>query len=36
MFSLAAYEYNQNKTFMKIQRRIFRDANDPFDMPDER
>ncbi|KAG4072195.1 hypothetical protein HA402_014424 [Bradysia odoriphaga] len=36
MFSLAAYEYHQNKVHMKVSRMILRDTLDPFDMPDER
>lgn len=36
MFSLAAYEFHQNKVHMKVSRRILRDTLDPFDMPDER
>lgn len=33
---LAAYEYNQNKEFLRIHRRTLRDQLDPFDIPDER
>lgn len=33
---LAAYEYDQNKNYMRITRRLLRDKLDPFDIPDER